>query len=219
MQSMLAQPCVLCGERTRGGLLCAACEADLPRLPAARCPRCALPSPGGALCGACLKQPPAFDRCTAVFSYDFPLDALIRHYKYGGAQELASLFAAALATELTGQPRPELIVPMPLHPARLRERGFNQALEIARHLGDRLAVPCRHACQRQRDTPPQAGLDLKARRRNLRGAFACADTLAGKRIALLDDVMTSGSSLDALATTARRAGAADISVWVVARTL
>ncbi len=219
MQSVLAQPCVLCGARTRGGLLCPACEADLPRLPVERCPRCALPSPAGHLCGACLKRPPAFDRCAAVFSYGFPLDALIRHCKYAGAQELASWFAASLASELTAQPRPDLIVPMPLHPKRLRERGFNQALEIARRLGDRLDLPCRHACQRQRDTPPQAGLDLKARRRNLRGAFVCDEALAGKRIALLDDVMTSGSSLDELAKTARRAGAADISVWVVARTL
>lgn len=218
-QSLIAQPCVLCGARTRGGLLCAPCEADLPRLPAERCPRCALPSPGGHLCGACLKRPPAFDRAAAVFSYGFPLDALIRHCKYGGAQELAAWFAGSLAAELKEHPRPDLIVPMPLHPARLRQRGFNQALEIARRLADRLDIPCRHACRRQRDTPSQAGLDLKARRRNLRDAFVCDESLADKRVALLDDVMTSGSSLDELARTARRAGAADISVWVVARTL
>jgi len=219
MQIGVAQPCVLCGDRTRGGLICAACDADLPRLPAERCPQCALPAFGGQLCGACLKRPPAFERCEAVFSYGFPLDALIRHCKYAGAQELAALFAEALAARLADRPLPELIVPMPLHPARLRERGFNQSLEIARRLATRLDLPCQHACQRQRDTPPQAGLDLKARRRNLRGAFVCDEALAGKRIALLDDVMTSGSSLNELAKAARRAGAVEVDVWVVARTL
>lgn len=219
MQSRIAQPCVLCGARARAGLLCAACAADLPRLPVERCPQCALPAPGGQLCGACLKKPPRFERCEAVFRYGYPLDALIQHCKYGGAQELADLFATALASHLADRPLPDLIVPMPLHPARLRERGFNQALEIARRLGARLDLPCRHACHRLRDTPSQAGLDLKARRRNLRGAFACDSSLVGKRIALLDDVMTSGSSLDELAKTARRAGAAEVAAWVLARTL
>lgn len=219
MQTSLAQPCVLCAARVRGGLLCAACEADLPRLPDQRCPRCALPSPGGLTCGACLKKPPQFEHCEAVYSYCFPLDALIQRCKYGGAQELAELFATALAARLKHLPRPDLIVPMPLHPARLRERGFNQAMEIGRRLGALLNIPCRHACQRRRDTPAQAGLDLKARRRNLRGAFECDGDLSGKRIALLDDVMTSGSSLNELAKTARQAGALEISAWVVARTL
>ncbi|MDP2834149.1 MAG: ComF family protein [Pseudomonadota bacterium] len=224
VQTGITQPCVLCGARVRGRLICAACADDLPHLPAQRCPQCALPSPGGLLCGACLKKPPRFEHCEAVYRYAFPLDVLIQQCKYAGAQELAELFAEALAQRLADLPRPDLplpdlIVPMPLHPARLRERGFNQALEIARRLGDRLNLPCRHACQRVRDTPPQAGLDLKARKRNLRGAFVCDENLAGARIALLDDVMTSGSSLNELAQAARRAGAVEISAWVVARTL
>ncbi len=218
-QAGIAQPCVLCGARVRGGLICAACADDLPHLPAERCPQCALPSPGGLLCGACLKKPPRFAHCEAVYRYAFPLDVLIQQCKYGGAQELAELFAESLARRLADLPLPDLIVPMPLHPTRLRERGFNQALEIARRLGERLNLPCRHACQRVRDTPPQAGLDLKARKRNLRGAFVCDENLTGKRIALLDDVMTSGSSLNELAQAARRAGAVEVSAWVVARTL
>ncbi len=223
-QISIAQPCVLCGARVRGNLICPACADDLPRLPAERCPQCALPSPGGLLCGACLKKPPLFEHCEAVYRYAFPLDVLIQRCKYGGAQELAELFAEALAQRLADQllpnlPLPDLIVPMPLHPARLRERGFNQALEIARRLGERLNLPCRHACRRVRETSPQAGLDLKARKRNLRGAFVCDEALTGKRIALLDDVMTSGSSLNELAQAARRAGAVEVSAWVVARTL
>lgn len=222
-QSGIAQPCVLCGARVRGKLLCPACADDLPHLPAERCPQCALPSPGGLLCGACLKKPPRFEHCEAVYRYAYPLDALIQRCKYGGAQELAELFAESLARRLAEPlpakpPLPDLIIPMPLHPARLRERGFNQALEIARRLGERLNLPCRHVCRRIRETSPQAGLDLKARKRNLRGAFICDEDLAGKRIALLDDVMTSGSSLNELAQSARRAGAVEISAWVVART-
>ncbi|MDD5387716.1 MAG: ComF family protein [Gallionellaceae bacterium] len=219
MQTGIAQPCVLCGARVRGKLLCAACADDLPHLPAERCPQCALPSPGGLLCGACMKKPPLFEYCEAVYRYAFPLDVLIQHCKYGGAQELAEPFAEALALRLAKRPLPDLIVPMPLHPARLRERGFNQALEIARRLGERLNLPCHHACRRVRATSPQAGLDLKARKRNLRGAFVCDEDLTGKRIALLDDVMTSGSSLNELAKAARRAGAVEVRAWVVARTL
>ena len=109
---------------------------------------------------------------------------------------------------------------MPLHEARLAERGFNQAAEIVRRLAPRLNVPWQaDGCRRVRDTPPQAGLDLNARRRNLRGAFDCGLDLAGLRVALVDDVMTSGASLDELARTVRRAGATQVWAWVVARTL
>ncbi len=219
MQNHLPQPCVLCGARTCSSLLCPECSADLPLLPDERCPQCALPSPAGLICGTCLKNPHEFQHTEAVYRYGFPLDVLIQHCKYGGAQELSDLFAVALAQRMAGRTLPDLIVPMPLHAARLRERGFNQALEIGRRLGDRLNLPCQHVCHRLRDTPPQAGLDLKSRRRNLRGAFTCDASLAGKRITLLDDVMTSGSSLNELAKAARRAGAVEISAWVVARTL
>ncbi len=176
------------------------------------------------LCGVCLKHPPAFHAAHAAFVYAFPMDALIRRCKYAGALELTDLFAQALADSLEDSlarnPRPDLILPMPLHPARLARRGFNQAVEIARRLSGRLDIDwLPEACQRVRDTPPQAGLDLKSRRRNLKGAFTCGQDLAGKRVALVDDVMTSGSSLDELARVVSRAGALEISAWVVARAL
>jgi len=216
----LPQSCLLCGERVVGGLLCAGCEADMPLLPRARCPQCALPSPDGALCGHCLRRPPAFTRAVAVYGYAFPLDALVKHCKYGGALEVTDWFADRLAAELAGVPPPDLILPMPLHPARLAERGFNQAAEIARRLARSLEIPWSpEGCRRVRDTPPQAGLELKARRRNLRGAFACDLDLTGRRVALVDDVMTSGASLDELAKVVRKAGAAEVHAWVVARTL
>lgn len=220
MQRGLAQTCVLCGGSCAGTLLCPGCRADLPWLAAHRCVQCALPLPSGGICGACLKRPPAFARTHAAFAYRFPLDALVRRCKYAGALELTGLFATALAENEADAPHPDLLLPMPLHPARLAERGFNQAAEIARRLApliDRPWLP--DASRRLRDTPPQAGLDLKARRRNLRGAFACELDLTGKSVALVDDVMTSGSSLNELAKAVRRAGAAEVSAWVVARAL
>lgn len=218
-QTRIAQPCVLCGGRAVGALLCPGCRADLPLLPEERCPGCALPSPGGEVCGRCLRHPHAFDHCEAAWRYAFPLDALIQRCKYAGAAELTELLAQGLAERLRGRPMPDLILPMPLHPARIRQRGYNQAMEIARRLSPRLGVPVLHACQRVRDTPPQAGLDLPARKKNLRGAFVCEEILRGKRLALLDDVMTSGGSLDELARAARRAGALEIHAWAAARTL
>ncbi len=220
MQSGLPQPCLLCGARTTAGLLCPGCVADMPALPRQRCRQCALPSPGGEWCGHCLKRPPSFRQTVAAHAYAFPLDALVRHYKYGGKLALADWFAERLARELDGAPLPDLILPMPLHDARLARRGFNQAAEIARRLAPRLGLPwLADGCLRQRDTPPQAGLDLKARRRNLRGAFVCELDLRGKRVALVDDVMTSGASLDELGRCVLAAGAAEVCAWVAARTL
>lgn len=217
---VIAQPCLLCGTRTFGAPLCPACLDDLPRLPASRCPLCALPTSGDEVCGACLKCPPLFERCRAVFAYAHPADVLVQRLKYGGELALAGFLAELLAQEIAPHPLPDLILPMPLHPRRLGERGFNQAVEIGRRLSARLNVPMAvNACQRVRDTPAQAGLELKERRRNLRGAFTCAGELKGRRIALLDDVMTSGASLNALAQAARKTGAAGVEAWVVARTL
>ncbi|HNQ04949.1 MAG TPA: ComF family protein [Thiobacillaceae bacterium] len=216
----LPHACRLCGERVLAGVLCPGCHLDLPRLSGACCPRCALPSPDGQTCGACLRRPPAFDQAQAAHAYAFPLDALIRHCKYQGVLELTELFARELATRVRFQDRPDLLIPMPLHPRRLGERGYNQAAEITRRLARHLALPWQaDACRRARDTPPQAGLDLQARRRNLRGAFRCERALSGRHVALVDDVMTSGASLQELAKAVKMAGAARVSVWVVARAL
>jgi len=200
--------------------LCAACRSALPYHPPATCPACALPTAGGATCGSCLKKPPAFDRTVAAFSYTFPLDALIHSYKYAGNLTLLELLAEPLAARAIAQRKPDLLIPMPLHPARLKQRGYNQALEIARQVAQRLAIPLdSRACRRLRDTPPQATLKLKQRAANLRGAFSCDIDLSGKRVALLDDVMTSGASLHALAQAVRAQGATEVEAWVVARTL
>ena len=164
-----------------------------------------------------MTAPPAYDRVSAAYAYDFPIDSVIHAYKYGGRLALAPLFAQAIA-RVTNRDV-DVIVPVPLAPARLRERGFNQAHEIARILGRVINVPVLHACRRVADTAPQAALPWKERARNIRGAFVCDADLTGRRIALVDDVMTTGATIDELAKKLKRAGAAHVSAWVVARTL
>lgn len=220
MQRMFSRECLLCGAEADDGQLCPPCRATLPHRPQPACPVCALPTAGGATCGNCLKKPPAFDLTLAAFSYTFPVDALIHAYKYAGNLTLLDFLTEPLIHLAAAQPRPDLLIPMPLHPARLRERGFNQAHEIAKPVSGKLAIPLDgRACRRVIDTKPQAGLKFKHRARNLRGAFTCERDLSGMNIALIDDVMTTGASLNELAKAVRARGAAQVSAWVVARTL
>lgn len=214
------QPCLLCAASTHAGLLCPGCAADLPRLPDARCPRCALPTPNGEICGACLKHPPAFDRTEAVYRYDYPIDSLVHAFKYRGELALARFFGESLTERIVDREKPDLIIPMPLHANRLRERGFNQAALLAGHISRATGIPIdRAACRRVRDTQAQIALPISERKRNMRHAFACMTSLDGQAVALVDDVMTTGASLDELARVVLAAGAASVSVWVVCRTV
>lgn len=209
--------CFLCRGEARG-LLCRQCDADLPRLPPGLCPRCALDSPKGAVCGRCLTQSPAYDATRAALAYRFPADVLVRALKFHGELALAPLLGGLLSGCIA-KGTVDCIVPVPLSAARLRSRGYNQAIEIARHAaratGVRLAP---ELCERRRDTAEQAELPLAERARNVRGAFDCPQLLGGARIAVLDDVMTTGATLDEIAATLKRAGAAYVENWVVART-
>jgi ComF family protein len=207
--------CYVCRGRARG-ILCDACRAELPRLEGALCPRCALPSPGAALCGRCLAEPPAYDATVAPLAYDFPADALVHALKFRGELSLAPFLARILKEGLSAEERIDLIVPVPLAPARLRSRGYNQALEIARHLPGKLDFT---SCVRSRDATPQMELPWAERRRNVRGAFACRGTFGGACVAVVDDVMTTGATVDEMARALKRAGAARVVNWVVARTL
>lgn len=212
---LLPPPCLLC--QAPGGPLCESCLGDLPWLAAAHCPVCALPTPSGTTCGHCLKDKPAFSRAHAAFAYAFPVDRLIQRLKYREHLALAPLFGGLVAAQLQGE-LPDIWLPMPLHANRLRERGFNQAAEIARELAVRTDIPLRTGwAQRLRDTPPQAGLKREARKKNLRGAFACSGEVAGLHIGIVDDVMTTGSTLDELAKILNAAGAREVSCVVVAR--
>lgn len=200
------------------GLWCSACDTGLPYLDVPRCPICALPTPAGEICGHCLKQPPLFTRTIAVFSYRFPADRLIQAMKYREQMALAQIFSEKLMQRIDKARLPDYVIPMPLHPAKLRMRGFNQALLLAKPLAGALHIPLlTNSCRRLRDTPSQTSLPLKERSRNVRGAFGCDMALSGKHIALVDDVLTSGASMNALADAVRKRGAAEVSAWVIAR--
>ncbi len=208
--------CYVCRGSARA-LLCAACRAELPLLAPELCPRCALPSPDGALCGRCLAEPPGFDATIAALAYDFPADALVQALKFRGELALAPLLGGLLRDRLPAGDAVDCVVPVPLSPARLRSRGYNQAVEIARHLAPaKLEL---ELCVRRRDGVPQMQLPWAERQRNVRGAFECSRALLGARVAVVDDVMTTGATLDEMARTLKRAGAARVVNWVVARTL
>ncbi|HZM34327.1 MAG TPA: ComF family protein [Burkholderiales bacterium] len=211
---MFGGSCFLC----RGGaseLLCPSCEADLPRLAPGRCPRCALPSPSGEACGRCIAQPPHYDATVAALAYAFPADALVHALKFRGELSLAALLAGFLSASVNSGA--DFVVPVPLSRERLRQRGYNQALEIARHLGR--GRPLAATCERRRDTAPQIGLPHDERRRNVKGCFTATRAFDHAVVAVVDDVMTTGATLDEMARTLKAAGASRVVNWVVARTL
>jgi ComF family protein len=206
--------CYLCrGAAT--GALCAACDADLPRLAGPRCPRCALDSPHGEVCGRCLSEAPHYDATVAALAYQFPADALVHALKFRGELALAGVLGQEV---LRGISLVEVdhVVPVPLSAARLRQRGFNHAGEIARAIAPRKLELT--LCERSRDTPPQMDLPFAERRRNVRGAFRCTRAISGASVAVVDDVMTTGATLNEVARTLKNAGAARVVNWIVART-
>ena len=215
----LAQDCLLCAAVSTNDILCDACADDLPRLQKPGCPRCALPTPNGEICGRCLSKSPYYDTTFAAYRYDFPIDRLVQSFKYGHRLALGAYFGRQLAA-LTDNPGADLIIPLPLHPERLRERGFNQALELARPVGAAWRLPIdATSCHRTRNTPAQANLAWRERVKNIRGAFHCSADFTGKRVVLIDDVMTTGASLDECARTLKLHGATAVIALVVARAL
>lgn len=184
------------------------------------CTRCAQPLPADdPVCGACLRRPPPLDRVIAAFDYGFPVDRLLPRFKFHRDLAAGALLGACLATATVNAARPTALVPIPLHTARLRERGYDQALELARLLARRHDLPLRtDLLARVRATEPQSRLDAKARRRNLRHAFAvhCLPD-APAHVVLVDDVMTTGATLHAAAHALRRAGVHRVDAWVCAR--
>ncbi|KAF1686902.1 amidophosphoribosyltransferase [Pseudoxanthomonas broegbernensis] len=218
--ALLPPRCLLCGESGGPGLdLCGECRRRLPYAGPA-CPSCALPLPAPATCGACLRRPPPLHAARATFVYAAPLDRLLPRYKFHGDLAAGRLLAQSMAASLVACERPLALVPVPLHPGRLRRRGYDQALELARPLAAALDLPLRAgALRRVRATAAQSELDARRRRRNLRGAFlADARQPLPAHVALVDDVMTTGATLHAAAAALRRAGVARVDAWVCART-
>jgi ComF family protein len=216
--------CLLCGAAGEEDIdLCHDCAADLSRNEPA-CSVCAEPLPaasGPRVCGACLRDPPPFASSFVPFRYTYPLDHLVQGLKFRSelacGRALGQLFAVSLLAR--GAPLPEAIIPVPLALRRYRQRGYNQAIELALSIRRVTGLAVRsEVAIRQRETAEQAGLDRKARRCNVTGAFAIVTPLRERHIAILDDVVTTGSTARELAAVLRQAGAERIEVWAVART-
>ena len=222
-QILPPQPCLLCGAATGRDGWCEACDAELPLHDAPQCPVCALPTPNGEVCGHCLNKPPHFSHTSAAFRYAFPVDQIIQALKFGNKFQLAQPLVQGLVQRISRHSKlkmPDCLIAMPLHPKRLKERGYNQSLLLAKELGKHFQLPVfAEACHRLRNTPAQSTLPWKERAKNLRNAFQCSDAISGKHVAIVDDVMTTGSSVNALAMSLRDAGANEVGIWVIARTL
>ncbi|MES2148184.1 MAG: ComF family protein [Pseudomonadota bacterium] len=226
LRTLLPCCCALCGGSCAAPV-CAPCQAQFLGRAGARCRRCANPlADAGRLCGTCLAQDPAYDATVAAADYALPLDQLVLQLKFGARLALAPLCALALRDAVLRQRDfvlPNLLCPVPLGPRRLVERGFNQALEIARPLADSLGIPL-HArlAIRTLDTQAQSGMAPGQRRANIRHAFIVAPEavalVRGQHIGIVDDVMSSGQTLGELAATFKRFGAARVSNLVFART-
>ena len=222
------QSCLICDEPTEtADSVCNACETELPWL-MEHCEVCALPLPmDGLVCGQCQQQPPAFKQVVAPWTYSFPVDSLISRFKHQARWPLGHLLGRLLGQHLqhrfdnTSLPRPHALLPVPMARKRLRERGYNQALMLARWLSADLNIACdEHLLLRPHETVAQQALDAKTRKRNLLGAFALAADaqVRDRHFALVDDVLTTGATAHSLARLLINAGARQVDVYCLART-
>lgn len=221
------QSCLLCDEISELSYpLCVPCESEMPWL-GEQCDICALPMVDTqSRCAACLQRPPSFSQVIAPWRYAFPIDSLITRFKHHAKWPMGRLMGELFIQHLQhrfdeGLPRPEALLPVPLAPKRLRERGYNQAAMLARWIGKPLAVPVdERSLLRIKETPPQQGLDARQRKRNLNGAFTVRDParLQGKHLALVDDVLTTGATAERLATLLVDSGARRVDIYCLART-
>ena len=229
LQSLFPNYCCFCGvRRDLAQPICAGCLGDLPAN-TRPCRQCALPLPAlartsePALCGACITSPPAWDRVVAPWLYSEQMAALIHRWKYRGERWLTPLLASLWlegAPELTPI---DQLVPVPLHWRRHWRRGYNQSELLAQHLLAGTSCPveiglARQAARRNRPTRPQSGMNASRRRRNMAGAFTSTRPCDNLRLAIVDDVLTTGATAAALALALREAGARHIEIWCLART-
>jgi ComF family protein len=214
--------CTLC---QRPGFLrldiCETCYRSLPFNDNA-CTQCALPLATTHMgrCGQCLKNPPAFDNAFSLLRYQGVAVQLVTRYKFHDKLSYSGLLAGLLLKKLEHETKPDCIIAVPLHRARLRERGFNQSHELAKIISSGLGVPLESdAIERVRETLQQTGLNAKQRRKNIRGAFALVRPLHHVHVALIDDVVTTGSTVNELARVLKKAGVKTVSVWSIARAI
>ena len=226
VQLLYPPRCLLCGGAGRDGMdLCEHCQQSLPFNHTA-CLVCALPLPPnipeGAVCGRCQKKPPYYDQAFSAFSYEQPMIWLIQQLKFNDRLTHARLLGDLLATldfiERIADDEDVCTLPVPLFKKRLRERGFNQSIELARALSKKTGWPMElQRVQRIRDTNAQTGLDAKARRKNIRGAFEVIEPLPQKHVLIIDDVVTTGSTANELSRVLKKSGVEKITVLSLAR--
>ncbi len=224
---LFAPCCVLCGEKVGSNIsLCESCLQDLPRIPSC-CYRCGLPLKNklnNTLCGQCQQSLPPIDYLISSLHYAYPVSYLVSQLKFQHHLVHAKIFAQLLLTTLQAHslyhsiPLPEIIIPVPLHKKRLRQRGFNQALEIARPISKTLAIPVSTGLiRRAKYTQAQSLLNAVERRKNLRHSFTLIKPISAQHIVLVDDVVTTGTTVYELAHLLKKEGVKTVGVWAVAR--
>lgn len=220
IERLLPSRCAVCSTRgVEGSGLCYQCQIKLPRLENG-CTTCASPleTSNPVVCGRCQQNPPFYDHTIAPFLYKEPVDHLITGLKFSARLAHARTLAVLFIDTLNDNDMPKLIIPMPLHSKRLRERGFNQSLEMARLISQKTGIPLEtKACIRTRDTAPQSTLPAKEKKSNVKNAFAVNKPINEKHVAIVDDVMTSGHTVNELAKTLKAHGVERVDIWVMAR--
>ncbi|MBX2848254.1 MAG: ComF family protein [Acidiferrobacterales bacterium] len=218
----LPKTCILCNKPVSQD--CPVCEYCYPNLPCERsaCIKCGTPfSAELDYCGRCIDDPPVFDRCFCAFEYKYPIDQQIKRFKYAERPELARDIALLLAKEIKNHQleRPDLLIPVPMHISKLRNRGFNQALELTKYLSLLLKIPYKKSIiVKHLATTPQAQLALNQRKNNIKGCFSYKKTTTAKHVAIIDDVITTGSTMAEITKILKRNGVDYIQVWGVAHT-
>lgn len=218
---LLPIPCFLCGEFSQQEALCKACIEDLPWLEQC-CQRCALPLNENGICGQCLIQPPPQHASLALFRYETPINHCIAAFKFHQQLVFTQLFARLMAEKLQQQDNalPEVLIPVPLHPSRLRRRGYNQSAQLADILARQLNLKVdKTSLIRQRNTVPQIGMSGKERKRNVKRAFSLCKKLPYKQVALIDDVYTTGHTVAEACRCLQQNGVETVEVWTIARAI
>lgn len=218
---LLPHLCPLCHSRSRS-YLCSGCRGDLPR-PGPCCPGCGLPTPGGHSCGDCLVTPKSYALTLCPLLYRHPVDRLVRQFKEHQPRTIGRALLPLMLENLgriysAARPWPQLLVPVPCHWRTRLRRGFNQAHVLADMLGAATGIPVRPLLKRQGTARQQKSLDRKTRFSNLKQAFFCSADLGGERVALIDDVITTGATAELISRCLLKAGAAEVHVWALART-
>lgn len=219
IDAVLPARCLICRQPAQIGLaLCSSCHAELP-YNRASCTRCAQPiTAQGMVCGHCQQFPPHYNQAFSPLRYKDQARQLILELKFQGKLRNARLLAKLFYEQLPANEQPEVLIPVPLHPKRLRERGYNQSLELARELAKLTAIPFdTQSAQRNRYTERQADLPLKDKKGNVKNAFEVIGNLKTRHVAIIDDVMTSGHTVNEFAHVLKQSGVEIVDIWVMAR--